>query len=91
MEIRTCEQYVLAELESTKNELELLKDAHKGLLDQYISLSNSFEDLVNIVKNISILNRSDISYNYVSFNYLWDSDDCFERFLELVNPKVQKD
>ena len=88
MEFKTCEQYVLAELESTKNELELLKDAHKGLLDQYIGLSNSYEELLLIVRKLARLNHSENSYDYISFNFLWDSDEEFEKFIEVVKPEI---
>lgn len=46
MEIKTCEEYVLAELDRATRELEELQKRHDGLEEAYASLHQRHEELL---------------------------------------------
>ena len=84
MEYKTCEQYVLAELETTKSELETTKDAYAGVASQYLKVKNDYEELCSLLREITTVFHLENNYDYISFNYLWDNTEQFDNFVRLV-------
>ncbi|MBQ6627895.1 MAG: hypothetical protein IJH65_03595 [Methanobrevibacter sp.] len=84
MEYKTCEQYVLAELENVKNELETVKDAYAGVLNQFVTVKDKFEKLCDLLREITTVYHLENNYDYISFNYLWDNTPQFDDFVEIV-------
>ena len=87
MEFKTCEQYVLSELEDTKNSLDLVEDAYRGALKQYLEVKGKYEELCQIIRDIATVNTYSDNHCYISFSSLWEGwdDDRFSRMVELVD------
>ena len=57
MEITTCEQYVLAELESCKSELDAYKSGYQVSLDKTLKLGMEIDKLTDKLKTLQAMLR----------------------------------
>ena len=86
MEIRTCEEYVLRELENTQKELASIKADY---LEQTARLNNvmrSFQELKDLVRDIAIVYKNDHLPWVIGFNSLyenWDNEK-YKKLIDLV-------
>lgn len=85
MEIKTCEEYVLNELNATQNKL---IETQMELGEVKCTLNNvmsNFNDLKNIIKTITEYSDNYGGESYIQFkNWVWKSDPVFDRLVELV-------
>ena len=90
MEIKTCEQYVLRELDNAQKELSLVKKALEETTNRRDELLKSFQDLKDLIcKMASVNNMPD--YTYIGFSSIystWDKED-YDKLVELV-PQILK-
>lgn len=98
MEINTCEQYVLLELEAARNELQLVRNQYEELDDQYLfecAKSKNLQDELNRLKEMSealkiyILNRCYIEHYKTSTNFD-DSDFAINYKQDLLKLGITK-
>ena len=92
MEIKTCEQYVLRELDNAQKELSLVKKALEETTNHRDELRKSFQDLKDLIcKMASVTNKTDPDYTYIGFSSIystWDKED-YDKLVELV-PQILK-
>lgn len=81
MEIRTCEEYVVAELFDAKNEIERLeqvvaeqKEAHQETIARLNDVMKSFQELKDLILKKSALKHYSVDNDpYISFDSIWQS------------------
>lgn len=92
MEIKTCEQYVLRELDNAQKELSLVKKALEETTNHRDELRKSFQDLKDLIcKLASVNNVEDRDYTYIGFSSVysnWDKE-VYDKLVELV-PQILK-
>lgn len=90
MEIKTCEEYVLNELNATQNKL---VETQMELGEVKCTLNNvmsNFNDLKNIIKTIIEYCGNDGGESYIQFQrWVWETDPMFDRLVELI-PGINK-
>jgi len=83
-EIRTCEEYVLRELENSECALQKLEEDFHSLESEYLSLKSDYDTLVKIITDNA---KIDLAYDgkttVIHFATIWENDSK-EEFNELV-------
>lgn len=88
MEIKTCEQYVLRELENAQKELALVKSALEESNARCDEICKSFQELKDLICKYSSVDEYD-GFPYISTDTIyskWNKDD-YDKLVRLV-PKV---
>ena len=92
MEIKTCEQYVLRELDNAQKELSLVKKTLEETTQHRDELWKSFQDLKDLVCKIAnVTNMTDPDYTYIGFSSIystWDKED-YDKLVSIV-PEILK-
>lgn len=99
MEIRTCEEYVVAELLDAKNEIENLKSvisevemARQETVNKLDSVMKTFQELKDMVCKISNVDYTSNDCVYIRFSSVysnWDKED-YDKLVELVPSILEK-
>lgn len=98
MEIKTCEEYVVAELFDAKNEIDRLKgclaeekERYQEAVNCLSDVTKSFQELKDLLVEISRVNEA-TNYNYVTFNSIystWDGEQ-YDLLVSLVPGILEK-
>lgn len=91
MEIRTCEEYVLSELNKAHNKIDELIDKN---IEKENRINQADEEIVNLKAEIDSLNDKldillrciDVEENHLSF-YVWSGDHYYEAIKGFINEK----
>jgi len=86
MEIRTCEEYVLRELENTQKELASIKADYLEQTAQFCDTLKDFQELKDIIKDIATVYKNDHLPWVIGFNSLyenWDNEK-YKKLIDLV-------
>lgn len=81
MEIKTCENYVVNELLTIKDELEVAKNTISSLTNQYKELLDNFRFVKSFILMKSTQNGTD---SFITFDNQWKSYDS-ENYNRLVS------
>lgn len=91
MEIRTCEEYVINELMSTKEELYETKQTLEEVIEHRNVILKSFQELRDLVCKLASVYNDNPDYTWIGFASVysnWDKEN-FDKLVELV-PEVLK-
>lgn len=101
MEIRTCEEYVIAELFDAKNEIDRLEQViaekeaeHQETIARLDDVMKSFQELKDLILKRSSLKRFSVdSTPYISFDSIWQeySPEDFDLFTTIIPEILAKD
>ena len=101
MEIRTCEEYVIAELFDAKNEIDRLEQViaekeaeHQETITRLNDIMKSFQELKDLILKRSSLKRFGAEDNlYISFDNIWQeySADDFDLITTIIPELLAKD
>ena len=87
MEIKTCEQYVLAKLEETEKKLE---DAYSMIeaLEQVEEKYKYLIDVLGQLAKVDIITTGSLKDRHlISFASIWDDDESYDIFASFISEK----
>lgn len=89
-EIKTCEQYILAKLCEKENEVEMLQAQLEYANKKLDETMKSFQELKDLIKDISTYNHYNDCSDYIFFSNLYESFDKekYSALMRLV-PKIK--
>lgn len=91
MEIRTCEQYVLAELEEAKKSVDSLVDRNIEQATRLIEAQKTIDELDGCILNLTrrlelVLGHIDVEESHLHF-YIWSGDNDYDIIKEFINER----
>ena len=91
MEIRTCEQYVLAELDKAHNKIDELIDKNIEKETKLIEAEKTIDELDGCILNLTrrlelVLGHIDVEESHLHF-YIWSGDNDYDIIKEFINER----